>query len=110
MSGDATQLRVVIQNLLANAAKFTVQGEEPRVEVSGARVGDQWRIEVADRGRGIPEEHRERVFEPLARVDKSEPGNGIGLATCRRIIAAHGGTVGLDPRPGGGTIAWFELP
>ena len=78
--------------------------------MSGARVGDQWRVEVADRGRGIPEEHRERVFEPLARVDKSEPGNGIGLATCRRIIAAHGGAIGLDPRPGGGTIAWFELP
>jgi signal transduction histidine kinase len=108
--GDATQLRVVIQNLLANAAKFTVKGEEPRVEVSGGRVGDQWRIEVADRGRGVPEEHRERVFEPLARVDKSEPGNGIGLATCRRVISAHGGTIGLDPRPGGGTIAWFELP
>ena len=108
--GDATQLRVVIQNLLANAAKFTVRGEAPQVEVSGARVADQWRIEVADRGRGIPEEHRERVFEPLARVDKSEPGNGIGLATCRRIIAAHGGTIGLDPRPGGGTVAWFELP
>jgi len=108
--GDATQLRVVIQNLLANAAKFTVKGEEPQVEVSGGRVGGQWRIEVADRGRGVPEEHRERVFEPLARVDKSEPGNGIGLATCRRVISAHGGTIGLDPRPGGGTIAWFELP
>jgi signal transduction histidine kinase len=108
--GDATQLRVVVQNLLANAAKFTLNGEVPQVEVSGSRVGERWRIEVADRGRGIPEEHRERVFEPLARVDKSEPGNGIGLATCRRIIAAHGGTIGLDPRPGGGTIAWFELP
>ncbi|MET1058633.1 MAG: GAF domain-containing sensor histidine kinase [Nocardioides sp.] len=108
--GDATQLRVVVQNLLANAAKFTVKGEQPEVEVSGGRLGDQWRIEVADRGRGVPDEHRERVFEPLVRVDKSEPGNGIGLATCRRVIAAHGGTIGLDPRPGGGTIAWFELP
>ena len=108
--GDATQLRVVLQNLLANAARFTVQGEPPQVEVSGDRVGERWRVEVADRGRGVPEEHRERVFEPLARVDKSEAGNGIGLATCRRVISAHGGTIGLDPRPGGGTIAWFELP
>jgi signal transduction histidine kinase len=108
--GDATQLRVVVQNLLANAAKFTAGSVPAQVDVSGARVGDRWRIEIADRGRGVPEEHRERVFEPLARVDKSEPGNGIGLATCRRVISAHGGTIGLDPRPGGGTIAWFELP
>ena len=108
--GDATQLRVVIQNLLANAAKFTADGEAAQVEVSGAHLGDRWRIEIADRGRGVPEQHRERVFEPLVRVDKSEPGNGIGLATCRRVVAAHGGTIGLAPRPGGGTIAWFELP
>ena len=108
--GDAVQLRVVVQNLLANAAKFTAAGVPAQVDVSGARVGDRWRIEIADRGRGVPEQHRERVFEPLARVDKSEPGNGIGLATCRRVISAHGGTIGLDPRPGGGTIAWFELP
>jgi signal transduction histidine kinase len=110
VTGDATQLGVVLQNLLANAAKFTVKGEPPEVEVSGRRVGDVWRVEVADRGRGVPEDHRGRVFEPLVRVDKSEAGIGIGLATCRRVIGAHGGTIGLDPRPGGGTVAWFELP
>jgi signal transduction histidine kinase len=58
----------------------------------------------------VPEADRQRVFEPLARLDKRVPGNGIGLATCRRIISAHAGRIGLDERPGGGTIAWFELP
>ena len=56
------------------------------------------------------EEDRERVFQPLARVDESVEGSGIGLATCRRILEAHGGTIGLEASPTGGTCAWFELP
>lgn len=108
--GDATQLRMVMQNLLGNASKFVVAGEKPDITVSASETVDGWRVEVADRGRGVAEADRERVFEPLARLDKRVPGNGIGLATCRRIVAAHGGTIGLDPRPGGGVVAWFELP
>ena len=108
--GDPTQLRLVLQNLLSNAGKFVVPGEVPEVTVSAGEAGEGWRIEVADHGRGLAEADRERVFEPLARLDKTVPGNGIGLATCRRIVHAHGGTIGLDPRPGGGAVAWFELP
>ena len=78
--------------------------------MSAAPVAGGWRIEVADHGIGIPPEHRERVFEPLARIDKAVPGCGIGLATCRRVIEAHGGRIGLAETPGGGTTAWFELP
>ena len=103
--GDATQLRMVMQNLLGNASKFVVAGEKPDITVSASETVDGWRVEVADRGRGVAEADRERVFEPLARLDKRVPGNGIGLATCRRIVAAHGGTIGLDPRPGGGVVA-----
>ncbi len=110
VTGDPTQLRAVLQNLVANAAKFTYPGESAHIEVAGARLGERWRIEICDRGPGIPEDQRERVFAPLARVDEEVEGSGIGLSTCRRIIEAHGGRIGLTEAPHGGTCAWFELP
>jgi len=110
VTGDPVQLRAAVQNLVANAAKFVQPGVAPKIEVSAARVAGGWRIEVADHGIGIAPEHRERVFEPLARVDQRVPGHGIGLATVRRIVDAHGGRIGLAETPGGGTTAWLELP
>ena len=65
---------------------------------------------MCDRGPGIPEDQRERVFQPLARIDDDVEGSGIGLSTCRRIVEAHGGRIGLTNTAYGGTCAWFELP
>ncbi len=106
--GNSGQLRAVVQNLLTNAFKFS-DGTEP-VEVGAVQIEGGWRIEVADRGVGIAVEDARRVFEPLVRIDAEAEGTGIGLSTCRRIIRAQGGEIGLDPREGGGTIAWFSLP
>ncbi|WP_210438176.1 sensor histidine kinase [Nocardioides xinjiangensis] len=108
--GDAVQLRSVLMNLVDNAAKFTVDGEEPQIEVGARALDGHHRLEVRDRGRGVPADKRERIFAPLARLDKSVDGTGIGLATCRRIVEAHGGSMGVDERPGGGSVFWFELP
>jgi len=108
--GDPVQLRAVLQNLVANAAKFVRPGQPAHIEVDATRIGDRWRIEVSDRGRGIPKDQQERVFQPLARVDEDVEGSGIGLTTCRRIVEAHGGRIGLTDSPYGGTRAWFELP
>ncbi|MFC7494795.1 MULTISPECIES: sensor histidine kinase [unclassified Nocardioides] len=110
VTGDAVQLRAVLQNLVANAAKFTLPGQPPYIEVDGMLTRDRWRIEICDRGPGIPEDQRERVFQPLARIDEKVEGSGIGLSTCRRIIEAHGGRIGLTDAAYGGTCAWFELP
>jgi signal transduction histidine kinase len=63
-----------------------------------------------DNGPGVPAADRERVFLPLARAASSVDGSGIGLATCRRVAEAHGGTIGLAEAAGGGMVAWFELP
>lgn len=108
--GDPAQLRSVLMNLIDNAAKFSRHGERPEIEVDATFLDDRHRIEVRDRGRGVPEEAHERIFAPLARLDKSVEGAGIGLATCRRIVEAHGGSIGVVARDGGGTVFWFELP
>ena len=108
--GDPVQLRAVLQNLVANAAKFTRPGEPARIAISAERRDTTWRLRVVDHGIGVPPEDRERVFEPLARVDDRVPGSGIGLATVRRVIEAHAGRIGLTETPGGGTTVWFDLP
>lgn len=110
--GDDTLLRVLLQNLIANAVKFTVAAEKvPDVRVSVETLPDGWRISVDDNGDAVPVELRERVFEPMQRGHGADvQGIGIGLATCRRIVEAHGGTIGLDASPAGGTRAWFVLP
>ncbi|MEI5673661.1 MULTISPECIES: sensor histidine kinase [unclassified Nocardioides] len=110
VTGDPVQLRAVLQNLIANAAKFVRAGQPAHIEIDSTRLGDHWRVEVCDRGPGIPADQQERVFQPLARVSTEVEGSGIGLATCRRIVEAHGGRIGLDDAAYGGTCAWFELP
>ncbi len=110
--GDPAQLRAVLQNLVANAAKFTRPDEPARITITADRADDAgcWRVRVVDHGIGVPPHERRRVFEPLARVDDGAPGSGIGLATVRRVVESHGGTVGLTETPGGGTTVWFDLP
>jgi signal transduction histidine kinase len=108
--GDRAQLRSVLQNLLVNCAKYR-SGERPlEVRIAARHVGWGWRIEVTDNGRGVPPAERHRVFEPLARADESVEGTGIGLATCRRIVGAHGGRIGIDPTVVEGSRFWFEIP
>ena len=109
--GDETLLRSLVQNLLSNAAKFRSEERPPRVSMTAGKVGSQWRVEVADNGIGVPEDERERVFEPMVRLDKRIDGVGIGLATCRRIVDAHGGVIGVTaPASGVGAVFWVELP
>ena len=110
VTGDEVQLRAVLQNLVANSAKFAAPGERARIEVRGTTTADGWRLEVVDHGLGVPEADRGRVFLPLARAHEAVEGHGIGLATVRRIVDAHHGRIGIDETPGGGATVWIELP
>lgn len=110
VTGDEVQLRAVLQNLVANSAKFAAPGETARIEVRGTTTADGWRLEIVDHGLGVPEADRGRVFLPLARAHEAVEGHGIGLATVRRIIDAHHGRIGIDETPGGGATVWIELP
>jgi signal transduction histidine kinase len=110
--GDATLLRALMQNLVANAIKFGhAAGVTPRIEVRAHPLTGGWRITVDDNGPGVPVEQRERVFELMERGAAQEvPGLGIGLSTCRRIVEAHGGRIGINASPAGGASVWMVLP
>src|SRR6185503_8140117 len=76
--------------------------------------GERWRVQVLDRGPGIPEDQAERIFERFYRVEqeghRSVPGTGLGLAIARNITELHGGRIAVTPRPGGGSVFSVDLP
>ncbi len=110
MRGDAGRLREVVSNLLDNAIRYLEDGG--RVMVTLDREGAEAVLRVADTGGGVPEEHRERVFERFFRVDpaRSRGGTGLGLAIVRWIVEAHGGTVAVEGEAGVGAEFVVQLP
>jgi two-component system sensor histidine kinase KdpD len=98
-------------NILENAARFSPLAEPVRVVVRAE--GGRLLVDVADRGPGIPEDERERIFDmfhSVARGDRGKQGTGLGLAICRGMIGAHGGSVEALPNAGGGTTIRVSLP
>jgi signal transduction histidine kinase len=113
VTADPSQMRIVLQNLMANAVKFHSPDRPPRVDVVADRDGDHWRFEVRDNGIGIEPRHTERIFRMFQRLHTREeyPGTGIGLALCQRVIERHGGEIHAAPRPDGpGAVIAFTLP
>ncbi|MFF5079906.1 ATP-binding protein [Actinoplanes sp. NPDC000266] len=111
--GDPTQLRQVLDNLIGNAIKYTPPDRTAEITVGATEMDDAMcRIEVADRGIGIPESQRSEVFNAFTRAEGSQgyPGTGLGLAIVQRIVERHHGTVGVEENPGGGTRFWFTVP
>ncbi|TPG11288.1 histidine kinase [Rhodanobacter glycinis] len=111
--GDENMLRTVWQNLLGNAVKYTGQCEVARIEVSMQqdRKGD-YEFTVADNGAGFDMQYADKLFGVFQRLHRASefPGNGIGLANVRRIVARHGGRVWADAEPGQGARFHFSLP
>ena len=112
VTGERAQLGQLFQNVLSNAIKFRTPGLAPVVHVGARREDGGWRFSVTDNGIGIEAHQRERVFGMFKRLHSREeyPGTGIGLALCERIIERHGGRIGIENGPHGGTCIWFTLP
>ena len=106
---DAVKLKQILLNLLNNAIKYTDDG---RVQIRGRSQNGSVYFEVADTGPGIPEELRERLFEPFTRQEEAgkSRGAGLGLAIAKRYVEMLGGTIGFESRPGQGSRFWVILP
>ena len=109
--GNASQLIQLLQNIISNSLKYR-SAEPVEVHVSARLQDEFWHITVEDNGVGISEDDALRMFEPLVRLKQAQgiEGMGLGLATCRRIVARHGGEISAAPRASGGTVIAFTLP
>lgn len=95
--------------LLTNAVKFSPEASE--IETRIIRGSGTVRIEVSDRGMGVPVEERKHIFAPYARGSNVEnTGPGLGLYIAREAVRRQGGRIGMRARPGGGSIFWISLP
>lgn len=108
---NGSQLQQVFQNLIGNAMKFK-GSENPVIRITATQEGSESIFAVADNGIGISAEHAESIFIIFNRLHtRAEyPGNGIGLAICKKIVEWHGGRIQALSRDGGGTIFKFSLP
>lgn len=108
--GSEVKLAHVFFNLLVNAAHAIPQGgvDDKEIRVTTADGANGVTVTVEDSGAGIPTADAERVFEPFVTTRQRRPG--MGLTICRAIVSAHGGTIAIEPREGGGTVVRVVLP
>lgn len=108
---DYVQIDQVLSNLIENAVRYTPAGTE--IVISARCSGGQLRVEVADRGPGIPQSALPHLFEPFYRANSSttsSKGTGLGLAVARGLVEAHGGLIWVENRQDRGALFTFTLP
>jgi len=111
--GDPDQIAHVISNLVSNATQALEVANGPgpkRLNLSVAMEESNVTIRVADNGPGVPADIREHIFEPFFTTKPPEKGTGVGLALCRALARAHGGSLTLEDTPGGGASFVLRLP
>jgi len=116
VSGDRNRLRQILVNLLGNAVKYSDEGEIiVRAVVEGETNGElNLLFSVTDQGPGISDEDRKQLFTPFA-SDREHPempqrGSGLGLPICKQIVEQMDGEIGVNSKPGEGTLVWFSVP
>lgn len=113
VTADPAMLRHVLDNLIGNALKYVAPGQVPRIDITAGPGGPGWtRVEIADRGIGIPDADKPDIFESFHRAHPAAgyAGTGLGLAICRRVVERYGGSIGVSDNPGGGTRFQFTVP
>jgi two-component system, chemotaxis family, sensor kinase Cph1 len=108
---DRVHLVQLFQNLIGNAIKFR-GSEPPRIAISTEKQGEEWAFSVSDNGIGIAPEHRDFIFRMFQRLHtRAEyPGNGVGLAICKKIVEQHGGRIWVESELGRGSNFRFTFP
>ena len=107
---DSVLIEQVLINVLENAAKYTPAGTP--IEISAALTDGAVRVDIADRGPGLPPGEESQIFEKFHRAPSAAAGGGVGLGLtiCRGIVTAHGGRMWAENRAGGGAVFRFTLP
>jgi two-component system, NtrC family, sensor histidine kinase KinB len=106
---DTNKIVWVLSNLISNALRYVDEGGH--IRLSAERKGAELNLAVADDGSGIPPEYQSLIFQKFVRVNRQESGRtGLGLAICREIVRAHGGTIRVESNPGKGSTFTFTLP
>jgi signal transduction histidine kinase len=107
--GNAPQLVQLLQNLIGNGIKFC-DNPAPSIHLAASdSEGGGWLLSVTDNGIGIPQAELKRVFEPFIRLSRKRKGSGLGLATCKKIVERHRGSIWCQSTPGSGTTFFFTL-
>ncbi len=111
---EPTQMRQLLQNLISNAIKYRREGVDPVIRIT-ARTdesdGGAWQLSVSDNGIGFDDKYADRIFQPFERLYGNEfPGSGMGLAICRRIAEAHGGSLEARSTPSEGSEFILRMP
>jgi light-regulated signal transduction histidine kinase (bacteriophytochrome) len=109
--GDEMLLMQLFQNLLSNGMKFIASDTKPHLQISVTATENYWTFGVKDNGIGIKKENLERIFEAFERLHSNTEyaGTGIGLATCKKIVALHEGKIWVESNFGQGTTFYFTL-
>ncbi|HSD90369.1 MAG TPA: ATP-binding protein [Kofleriaceae bacterium] len=107
---DRQRVLQVLANLLGNAIKFSRKGDE--IVLAANPAGDGVRFSVTDRGPGIPDDEKQHMFEAYRQGAHTSHrgGIGLGLYICKKLVEAHGGTIGIDSKHGEGSTFWFVIP
>jgi signal transduction histidine kinase len=112
VQADPRRTVQVLVNLLSNASKYGPDDAE--IEVDAALRGNWVRVNVVDCGPGVPLEQRHELFRrfvhPNPQNGRAQVGVGLGLSVVKAVVEAHGGQVGIEDRPAGGSVFWFTLP
>lgn len=108
VAADELRLFRVIGNLVENALRYSSPGGVVRIRVDGE--GNDILVRIEDRGPGVPAALVPHLFKKFARAGDGTPGTGLGLYFCRITVEAWGGSIGYEPRAGGGSTFWFRLP
>jgi len=112
VKASTTEMMQLFQNLISNSIKFRQSGVDPVIEIAHHQENDQYVFRFQDNGIGIPDEHRESVFNIFERLHSRQDyeGTGIGLATCKKIVTNMGGKIWVAPKESGGTTFIFTIP
>ena len=111
IQGFETEIRMLFQNLISNAIKFSDAESSPKISIN-VKEGDGWTFSVQDNGIGISDKQKDEIFGVFQRLHSASEyeGTGIGLAHCKKIVEMHKGEIWVDSQPGEGSTFYFTIP